>query len=250
MSENLSFGLIGKSLTHSFSKDFFTSYFTKNQIQAEYKNLEFATSDDLTHFLSEKAFQFKGLNVTIPYKETVIPFLHQLTPEAHEIGAVNTIRIQDRQLIGHNTDAYGFHQSIKPFLTNQHEKALILGTGGASKAVAYVLKQLGVEVLYISRTSKAANTFSYQDVNEYMLKACKLIVNTTPIGMFPKEQELIDIPYQYLTSEHLIIDLIYNPEETLFLQKAKDNNALTLNGLSMLKEQALEAWKFWNHGID
>ena len=151
-------------------------------------------------------------------------------------------------LIGHNTDAYGFHQSIKPFLTNQHEKALILGTGGASKAIAFVLKNIGIDIFYISHSKTGDRIFPHNAVNDHMLRACKCIVNTTPVGMFPNEQQMIDFPYQHLTADHLVVDLIYNPEETLFLKAAKERGAMTLNGLTMLKEQALEAWKFWNDG--
>ncbi|HRO75423.1 MAG TPA: shikimate dehydrogenase [Crocinitomicaceae bacterium] len=240
------FGLIGQSLKHSFSQNFFTEYFEKKSISAAYQNVELENADDLHAFFQKDIFNFSGLNVTIPYKEIVIPFLTTLTPEAQAIGAVNTIKIVDNQLIGHNTDAFGFHQSIKPFLTNQHEKALIFGTGGASKAVAYVLKKIGIEVLYVSQSKTGNLIFPYDAVNEYMLKACKLLVNTTPIGMFPNVHESIDIPYHFLTPEHLVVDLIYNPKETQFLQQAKNQNSMTLNGLTMLKEQALESWKFWN----
>ena len=142
---------------------------------------------------------------------------------------------------------FGFKQSIKPFLTNKHEKALVIGTGGAAKAVAYVLKEIGIEVLYISRTPKKRNEFGFEDINEYMLKACKLIVNTTPVGMFPNDHETIPFPFSFLTSEHLVVDLIYNPEETLFLKEAKANGAMILNGASMLKEQALKSWDIWNN---
>lgn len=242
------FGLLGKSLKHSFSENFFSNYFSDKGINADYKNIELASEADLEVFLKKDIYKFKGLNVTIPYKETVIPFLHELTPEAQKIGAVNTIKIENSKLTGHNTDAYGFHQSIKPFLTNQHEKVLILGTGGASKAIAFVLKNIGIDIFHISHSKAGDRIFPYNAVNDHMLRACKCIVNTTPVGMFPNEQELIDFPYQYLTADHLVVDLIYNPEETLFLKAAKEQGAMTLNGLTMLKEQALEAWRFWNNG--
>ncbi len=246
MANNNQYGLIGKSLQHSFSKDFFTRFFEEKKIDASYQNLEFDTAKQLEHFFKEDIFQFKGINVTIPYKETVLPFLDELTEEAQQIGAVNTIQVKDNQLIGHNTDAFGFHQSIKPFLTNRHDKALILGTGGASKAVAYVLNNIGLDILYISRSKTGNLIFPYEAINEHMLQACKCIINTTPVGMFPNENETIHIPFQYLTPEHLVIDLIYNPKETLFLKNARLQGTMTLNGLSMLKEQALAAWRFWN----
>jgi len=242
------FGLLGKFLKHSFSKSFFSNYFSDKGINADYENIELASEADLEVFLKKDAYKFKGLNVTIPYKEAVIPLLHKLTPEAQKIGAVNTIKIENNMLIGHNTDAYGFHQSIKPFLTNQHEKALILGTGGASKAIAFVLKNIGIDIFYISHSKTGDRIFPHNAVNDHMLRACKCIVNTTPVGMFPNEQQMIDFPYQHLTADHLVVDLIYNPEETLFLKAAKERGAMTLNGLTMLKEQALEAWKFWNDG--
>jgi len=245
---DLRFGLLGKTLKHSFSKDFFEKYFSQEKINASYENIEVDSSENLRLFFQNDIFRFRGVNVTIPYKESVLPFLDELTPEAMEIGAVNTIKVVDTKLIGHNTDQFGFHQAIKPFLTNQHEKALVFGTGGASKAVAYVLKNLGIDVLYISRSQKGNMIFSYDDINQYMLNACKLLVNTTPVGMFPQVDEILPLPYEFLSPQHLAVDLIYNPQETLFLKQAKTQGAMTLNGMTMLREQALEAWRFWNNG--
>lgn len=239
------FGLIGKSLSHSFSKTFFENYFSLNKIEASFDNYDFQNSENLKAFLSRK--EVLGCSVTIPYKEQIIPFLDDLAEEAKEVGAVNCIKLENNRWVGYNTDVFGFKQSIKPFLTNKHEKALVIGTGGAAKAVAYVLKEIGIEVLYISRTPKKRNEFGFEDINEYMLKACKLIVNTTPVGMFPNDHETIPFPFSFLTSEHLVVDLIYNPEETLFLKEAKANGAMILNGASMLKEQALKSWDIWNN---
>ena len=239
------FGLIGKSLSHSFSKSFFENYFSLNKIKASYDNYEFQNSEDLKSFLSRK--EVLGCSVTIPYKEQIIPFLDDLTEEVKEVGAVNCIKLENNRWVGYNTDVFGFKQSIKPFLTNKHEKALVIGTGGAAKAVAYVLKEIGIEVLNISRTPQKRNEFGFEDINKYMLKTCKLIVNTTPVGMFPNDHETIPFPFSFLTSEHLVVDLIYNPEETLFLKEAKANNAMILNGASMLKEQALKSWDIWNN---
>lgn len=239
------YGLIGRSLSHSFSKDFFENFFRDEQIEALYQNFELADIKEISELFQSV---LGGLNVTIPYKESVIPFLDELSEEAQNIGAVNVIQFLDGKKIGHNTDAFGFHQSIKPFLTNQHERAIIFGTGGASKAVEYVLKKIGVDVIFVSRNPKGANQFQYSDVNIHMLNACKLLVNTTPIGTFPNMDECIDIPFEYLTAEHLVVDLIYNPAKTTLLQRAEAAGATILNGSSMLREQALKSWKIWNEG--
>jgi shikimate dehydrogenase len=239
------YGLIGRSLSHSFSKDFFENFFRDEQIDARYENFELADIDEISELFQS---DLGGLNVTIPYKESVMPFLDELSEEAQKIGAVNVIQFLDGKKIGHNTDAFGFHQSIKPFLTNQHERAIIFGTGGASKAVEYVLKKIGVDVIFVSRNPKGANQFQYSEVNMHMLNACKLLVNTTPIGTFPNTDDCIEIPFEHLTNEHLVVDLIYNPAKTVFLQRAKAAGASILNGSSMLREQALKSWKIWNEG--
>lgn len=238
------FGLIGKSLAHSFSKSFFEGYFSENNIEATYQNFEIQNENELVDFLKEK--KVDGFNVTIPYKQTIIPYLDELSEEAKVVNAVNTIRLENDRWIGYNTDVFGFKQSIKPFLTNKHEKALILGTGGAAKAVSYVLKDIGIEVLTVSRTPHGRNQFAYADINKHMIKACKLIVNTTPLGMYPNVDESVEFPFDFLSEEHLVVDLIYNPDETLFLKQAKSNQATILNGASMLKEQALKSWAIWN----
>ncbi|MDD2983750.1 MAG: shikimate dehydrogenase [Crocinitomicaceae bacterium] len=238
------FGLLGKRLDYSFSKSFFTDYFLKHQLEAVFSNLE--TSDLATWMKSEEAQQLDGFSVTIPYKQEIIPFLDSLSPEAAAIGAVNVVQRKDGKLIGHNTDAFGFKQSIKPFLDFRHQKALILGTGGASKAIAYVLKNIGLDVLYVSRNPQGENQFGYEEVNEYMLKACKMIVNCTPLGTSPNLEEAPEIPFEFITNDHFVVDLIYNPEQTKLLREAANRGAITLNGLSMLKEQALKAWEIWN----
>lgn len=237
-------GLLGKSLSHSFSKPFFEAYFASNQLNATYSNFEIETIEHVSTVFAVEGLT--GFNVTIPYKEAILPFLDELSPEAKEIGAVNTVKIVNGKKIGYNTDAFGFQQSIKPFLTNLHEKALVLGTGGASKAVAYVLKNIGIDVLYVTRNPSNSNEFSYEQINEYMLKACKLVVNTTPVGTFPNIEESPAFPFEFLSNEHLVVDLIYNPAETLFLKSAKEAGATILNGESMLKEQALKSWQIWN----
>jgi shikimate dehydrogenase len=186
--------------------------------------------------------------VTIPYKETVIDYLNELDPVAEKVGAVNCIKISGTSLKGYNTDVYGFQQSIKPFLESQHSRALILGSGGASKAVAYVLRELGIEFYFVVRNQlpEMENCFSYLQLNEYIIDAFKLIINTTPVGMYPEINQAPSIPYQFITSSHLLYDLVYNPEETLFLKNGKTRGAVTLNGLSMLHLQAEKSWEIWN----
>lgn len=239
------YGLIGERLDYSFSKDFFTDKFEQASIDATYENIELKNEETLSQFFKSRVHDFKGLNVTIPYKRTVIPFLDELSPEAKSIGAVNTIKVEGERLIGYNTDAYGFQNSIKPFFRNVHEKALILGTGGASNAVEYVLKNLGVDVCYLSRSPKQENEFSYEDANEIMINTFKLIVNCTPVGTYPDVDAMPAIPVEFVGEDHLVIDLIYNPIETQLLRTAKEHGADTMNGLSMLKHQALKAWDIW-----
>ena len=238
------FGLLGKSLKHSFSPDFFKSYFQEHKINAQYQLFEIENIQEV-----EKIFSLNpsGFNVTVPYKEVIIPYLDDLDGSAKVIGAVNVVAIENGKKIGYNTDAYGFHQSIKPFLTFHHERALIFGTGGASKAVAHVFKSIGLDVIFVSRNpNEELNQFQYSDVNEAMISACKVIVNCTPVGMYPNSDESICIPFQALTEDHLVIDLIYNPPLTKFLSKAQEFGATILNGSSMLREQALKSWEIWN----
>jgi shikimate dehydrogenase len=240
------YGLIGKTLGHSFSKNFFEAYFKEHQIEAQFLNFELG---DILEIKRVFDTQPSGLSVTIPYKESIIPFLDELSADAKEIGAVNCVQFLGGKTIGHNTDAFGFHQSVKPFLTNKHERALILGTGGASKAVAYVLKGLGIDVIYISRNPEGPKQFSYEEINIHMLNACKLIVNCTPVGTYPDLEEEIAFPYEFLTDDHLVVDLIYNPPLTHFLAKSKNAGATVLNGEAMLKHQALRSWKIWNNEL-
>jgi len=244
------FGLIGKSLSHSFSKSYLEEKFIKEDKEGfQYSNFDLESLDNLLQIITDN--HLSGLNVTKPYKESIIPFLNELDVTAKEIGAVNCIKItwnnNTPYLIGYNTDYYGFAQSIKPFLEPIHQRALILGTGGASKAIAYALKNVGVDFYYVTTgEKKSANYFHYTELNEYVLNAFKLIVNCTPLGMYPKTEACPDIPFEFMTSEHLLYDLIYNPEETLFLQKGKAQNAVTMNGLNMLKLQADKAWEIWH----
>lgn len=242
------YGLIGKKLSHSFSQSYFTKKFGQLGLDdCYYLNYEIDRIEELPE-LVERAKPV-GLNVTIPYKEAVIPFLDEIDEAAQQIGAVNALEIKwmgnTPKIIGYNTDAYGFHRSIKPFFASNHERALILGTGGASKAVAHVLTKLGVQLTFVSRTPQPGQ-LSYDQINEYVIKFHQLIVNTTPVGMFPNVEEKIELPYDSLTSDHLLIDLIYNPAETVFLKEGKARGAKTLNGLSMLHQQAEKAWEIWN----
>ena len=241
------FGLIGRSLVHSFSKAYFEKKFeTLGLSDHHFDNFELQNIEDFKSLIKDHP-DLKGLSVTIPYKETVIPFLNELSPEAKEIGAVNCINFENGKLTGHNTDVYGFSQSIKPFLDTNHERALILGTGGAAKAVSYALKKVGVEVYFVSRSEKKnEKTFSYNEINDRIMKAFKLIVNTTHLGTFPIMEECPPLPYEFFTTDHLAYDLIYNPEQTLFLSKAKEQGAITMNGLSMLQLQAEKSWEIWN----
>lgn len=235
------YGLLGKSLKHSFSPAFFKNYFEEAGIEASYEVIELQNLENARQELAD----FDGFNVTIPYKEAIIPFLDEIDSEASAIGAVNVVCKKDNRWVGFNSDAFGFQQSIKPFLTNQHERALILGTGGGSKAVAHVLKQIGVDCIFISRHPSGSDQFGFNEINEHMIRACKLIVNTTPIGMFPHAEEQIDLPYEFLTEDHLLVDLIYNPEVTRFLEAGKKHHAAILNGSSMLKEQAIRSYQLW-----
>jgi len=240
------YGLIGYPLSHSFSKKYFTEKFEKENIKdSEYHAFPIETIELLPQLIKDNP-SLRGLSVTIPYKQTVIPFLDELNETAKKIGAVNCIKISNGKMIGYNTDAFGFKQSIKPFLASQHERALILGTGGASKAVEYILKEIGINCFFVTRTKTAENQFIYEEVNENMLNAIKLIVNATPLGMFPNIDACPAIPYQFITSSHLLYDLIYNPTETEFLKKGKLKGAAIVNGFSMLQHQAEEAWRIWN----
>lgn len=238
------FGLIGRTLSYSFSKDYFQKKFAELHLHDTYENFELGKIGEIKELLSDESLA--GLNVTIPYKEAVIPFLDRLDPIASEIGSVNTIAFRDGQTIGYNTDISGFENSLKPFLEHGMERALILGTGGASKAVAYVLKKIGLDVLCVSRHPCRENEISYEDCNLNAVKWHKLIVNTTPIGTSPNITESPAIAYDGITENHLLYDLIYNPEKTQFLKEGETRGASIKNGLSMLQIQAEKSWEIWN----
>jgi len=239
------YGLIGYPLEHSFSKKYFSEKFIREGIDdCRYRDFLISTIDEFP-LLIEKENELCGLNVTIPYKESVIKHLHELTGEAKEIGAVNCIKIINEKRIGYNTDYFGFENSLKPLLENYHTKALILGSGGSAKAVKYVLKESGIHCVTVS-SSGVKDSISYSDVTNKIISNHLLIINTTPVGMFPKTGEAPPIPYQYISNKHLLYDLIYNPEETLFLKHGKEQGAKTKNGLQMLQLQAEESWRIWN----
>ncbi len=241
------FGLVGKNIGYSFSKGYFTEKFQKlNLIDYSYDNLDFQSIEEFPEYIKENP-SLSGINVTIPYKEAVIPYLDKLSKKAAEIGAVNTIKItKSGKLKGFNTDYLGFKKSLQPLLNSNHKKALILGTGGASKAVAFALGKLGISYKYVSRNADG-ETFGYNQMNENTFKEFQIIVNCTPVGTSPNTNLCPDIPYEYFSKNHIAFDLIYNPSETLFLKKAKEQGAIIKNGLEMLTIQAEKAWDIWGH---
>ncbi|MDR1407421.1 MAG: shikimate dehydrogenase [Tannerella sp.] len=243
------YGLIGYPLGHSFSKDFFSRKFASEQTDAEYMNFEMEDVGKLHDLLMANP-SLCGLNVTIPYKTQIIPLLDEIDEDACRIGAVNVIkfihvRSGKPRLKGFNTDVTGFGRSIEPLLNETHRKALILGTGGASKAIFHGLKRLNINSLYVSRKTHESGV-AYNAITPQMIEQHTVIVNTTPLGMFPHTDECADIPYHLLTSGHLLYDLIYNPDETLFMKKGRAHGATVKNGLEMLILQACESWNIWN----
>ena len=242
------YGLIGYPLGHSFSIGYHNQRFADEGINAKYVNFEIPTIDQLIEVLSQNP-DLKGLNVTIPYKEKVMEYLDYISPEARAIGAVNVIRVTHEGtkivLRGYNSDVIGFTQSIEPMLEEHHKKALILGTGGASKAVSYGLRSLGLETVYVSRYERP-NTIQYASITPEVVEEYTVIVNCTPLGMFPKVNECPDLPYEALTEKNILYDLIYNPDETLFMRRGAERGAQVKNGLEMLLLQAFASWEFWN----
>ena len=270
------FGLIGFPLSHSFSEKYFTEKFQRENItDAIYKSFPI-TDINLLPDLIKCHPNLHGFNVTIPYKEAIIPLLDEMDETAKAVGAVNTVLRQpstelaqsaaeglsltngsDQKWVGYNTDVYGFRQSINPFLASHHERALILGTGGAAKAVEFVLREIGVECIFVtrhlerSREAGSGKTFlRYADLNEHVMAMCKLIVNCSPVGMFPNLDSAPEIPYEFISKDHFLYDLVYNPAETEFLKRGKEKGAMVMNGMDMLKMQAEEAWRIWNKKDD
>lgn len=242
------YGLVGYPLKHSFSKGYFNSKFSQEGIDAEYLNFEIENISLFPDVLKNYPL-LKGLNITIPYKEKIIPYLDEIDPQAKDIGAINVVKINrtenEIKLIGYNTDIIGFQNSISPLLQRHHTEALILGSGGASKAVYRGLLNLNITPLFVSRTPKDGQ-ISYADLTSEILDQHKVIINTTPLGTFPNMEEYPDIPYKYLRGLHLLYDLVYNPAETSFLRLGKESGATIKNGAEMLELQAKAAWNIWN----
>lgn len=240
------FGLIGKNINYSFSVAYFSEKFQKESItDALYKNFDIP---EITYFLQilKKHKDLKGLNVTIPYKQEIIPYLDKLSRKAEEVGAVNTIKVTKKgKLKGYNTDVYGFKKSLKPLLKPHHKKALVLGTGGASRAVIYVLEKLGLEYKIVSR-NPIENQLSYDAISQEVMQEYTIVINCTPLGTSPNTKQCPQLNYDYFTDQHLAFDLIYNPAETAFLRKAKQQGATIQNGYQMLMYQAEKAWEIWN----
>lgn len=243
------YGLIGYPLGHSFSKSYFNEKFENEGINAEYINFEIPTLDSLPEILASNP-ELKGLNVTIPYKEKVISYLDSISPEARAIEAVNVIRVDhkgnDTYLKGFNSDVIGFTKSIEPLLERFHKKALILGTGGASKAINFGLKSLGLETVFVSRFERPG-TIQYSQITPDIIQEYNVIVNCTPCGMYPHIDECPQLPYEAMTSKNILYDLLYNPDETLFMKKGAQHGATVKNGLEMLLLQAFASWEFWHN---
>jgi len=242
------FGLVGKVLGYSFSKKYFDQKFEALKLAHQFENYEFRDEQALGLFLLDEVFKLTGFSVTIPYKEVIIPYLDHLDESAQKTGAVNSVHINNGRLIGYNTDSFGFSNSLKPLLNKTHQTALILGTGGASKAIAYALNLLNISTTFVSRNPKEQNTITYKALNKSTILNHHIIINTTPLGTFPNVTDCPDIPYKYLNKQHIVFDLIYNPGETLFLKRAKEQGCITQNGLPMLHLQAEKSWAIW--GVD
>lgn len=244
------YGLVGHPLSHSFSQGFFREKFEIEHIDADYLNFDISS---ITHFTSliDRFPEIAGLNVTIPYKEKVIDFIDCLDSEAENIGAVNVVKVINENgkkiLKGYNSDIIGFSESIRPLLKEKHKAALILGTGGASKAVFYALKKLGLKCTFVSRNADPEkNILSYSDLSKELFSEYSVIVNTTPLGMYPNTESFPDIPYELMDENYLCYDLVYNPEITEFMKRSANKGAVTKNGYDMLVLQALAAWEIWN----
>lgn len=245
------YGLIGYRLGYSFSKGFFTEKFEKENLnEHEYVNFELDTINEFPGIFKTNN-HIAGLNCTIPYKQQIMPFLDEIDPEAAEVGAINTVKIIRSpggiKLKGFNTDIYGFENSLKPMLNQKHKKALILGTGGASKAIKHILTKLGLSFVSASIEEQLQkNEIRYEQIDEALMNECLVIINATPLGTFPKVDNCPDIPYEFIGTSHVLFDLVYNPDETLFMKKGKAQGAAVKNGLEMLHLQALKAWEIWN----
>ncbi len=240
------FGLLGKNIGYSFSRTYFSDKFKKENLEGySYENFDTPSIADWQQTILTTP-NLKGLNITIPYKEAVIPLLDELSKKAKTIGAVNCVKIsKNKKTKGFNTDYYGFKKSLQPLLQPHHKKALILGTGGASKAIAFALQKMNIEYRFVSR-QQIPNGLTYSELTTTVFSEYTIIINTTPLGTFPDIEAHPSIPYEYFSNQHIAYDLIYNPEETAFLKKAKNFGATTKNGYEMLVLQAEKAWKIWN----
>lgn len=248
MSNRVKFGLIGKNISYSFSKGYFLEKFKKMKLDAlSYRNFDIPEIEEFPFLIYQREEEFRGFNVTIPYKQSIMSYLSDIDDDAKKIGAVNTIKVtEENELIGYNTDIYGFENSLKPLLKEHHKKALILGTGGASKAVAFALDKLKVEFLFVSRNPSNSKEISYDDLSKEIIESHQIIINSSPVGTHPNIDKCPNIPYEFLTDKHFLFDLIYNPSETKFLQSGKAKGAIIKNGLEMLELQAEKSWEIWN----
>lgn len=243
--KNNRYGLLGKNIAYSFSKGYFTQKFKDLGLHDHsYENFDLKDIQEVEHMFTKNT-AIKGFNVTIPYKEAIIPYLTEIDQKAKKIGAVNTVKITKNGLKGYNTDAYGFKKSIDPFLQKSHTRALILGTGGASKAVAFVFDECDIPYTYVSRHPKQQQ-LSYTNLTKEIMASHSIIVNCTPLGTHPNILESPNIPYAFIQKGHLLYDLIYNPEKTTFLEEGEKRGAQISNGLSMLQLQAEKSWEIWN----
>jgi len=242
------FGLLGKNIAYSFSKKYFTDKFKSLKLDHyEYVNYDLPKIELFRQIVLKDIPKLGGLNVTIPYKESIVDYLDELDEQAAEIAAVNTIKIlKNNKLKGFNTDVFGFEKSLKSCWRGDEKNALILGTGGASKAVAFVLKKLGIDYLFVSRSPGKPGTISYASLNKTMIREHDMIINCSPLGTYPDLDAKPDLPYEYLTNRHLLYDLIYNPDKTAFLQMGEKAGATIMNGRLMLELQAERSWEIWN----
>ncbi len=245
---NAIFGLLGKNISYSFSKTYFTQKFERLGLKNhQYQNFDLPEITALPGLLKLYKKQLKGFNITTPYKVAVFDFLDEIDAVAKEVGAINTVKIMtDGRMKGYNTDVYGFEMSLKPFLKSFHKKALILGTGGASKAIAYVLKKHQIAVTFVSRNPSNTLELSYAEINQKVLEEHLLIINCTPVGTHPNTAVCPALPYAAITKKHVLFDLIYNPPESRFLAKGKQQSATVKNGLEMLELQAEKSWEIWD----
>ena len=245
MKKSRKFGLIGKNIDYSFSKKYFSEKFKKENLDYTYSNFDIVNISEIESILQNNSIS--GYNVTIPYKEEIIKFLDEIDEVAKDIGAVNTIKKIDNKNIGFNTDGFGFEKSLLPLIENKIPKnALILGSGGASKAIKYVLKKLKINYSTVSR-KEGKSEFVYENLNEAILNKFKMIINCSPVGTFPNINNCPNIPYKFLTKDHILYDLVYNPIESLFLKRGRELGCKTKNGLEMLEIQANESWSVWNN---